>query len=109
MTTENKFRAWNSTKKEMEYMLEGESMECFLSGLSVKENIFGYEYILMENAGITGSSIFTGDITEDMLGYGIVKFIEGSFVTEYASGATDYLDGNTKIIGNIYQNTDLIN
>ena len=108
MTTKNKFRAWNSTKREMEYMLEDESIECFLSGISVKENVFGYEYILMENAGITGITIFEGDITSDMLGYGIVKFIEGSFVTEYASGANDYLDGKTKIIGNIYENTELI-
>jgi len=101
------YRAWDGEK--MLYMNENERPDDFFLHAKIKADIFGKEVMFMQSAGITGLTVYEGDITEDMMGYGIIKFHEGSFVIDYGNGATDFLtDCPFKVIGNIFENPDWI-
>lgn len=119
---ENKFRVWCKSKNEWEkddiaiyqngtirHYSKGLSMHvspdthiiCFYTGLKDKNDIEIYEGYIVKFFG-------TGMRSDSAIG--IVKFQEGRFVFEIGKYSYRDIAGwkNTEIIGNIYENLELI-
>jgi uncharacterized phage protein (TIGR01671 family) len=115
-----KFRAWDKKEKEMLYSDDVEfsapnDYDFYLSGLST---FFGWisgensdnNYELMQYTGIKDKNekeIYEGDIVED--GFGKKKYIN---LVDWDFGLLATIEESTyryKVIGNIYENKDLIN
>ena len=118
MSREIKFRAWDYDTNTMIYPdSELETIFCFDKvGLSVYHNN-GQEmssFELMQYTGLkdrNGKEIYEGDIVryfKDELG--IVKFVAGSFIIDGNTCYESFLElgGKIAIVGNIYENPDLL-
>lgn len=123
---ENKYRAWNSHKKEMyshdelvEMDMEEELNYCtLLRGLYSEVKPSQYSGMNDKN----GVEVFEGDIVELLTKYGkdvgVVVFIDGCFKVRWDSKnkfpknremtGHYYINSKTKVIGNIYENSELI-
>lgn len=117
MKREIKFRAWNTQFKEMVY--QGDKWVATLSAFAKAwENEPIMQYTGLKDS--KGVEIYEGDIFDK----GIVVFSNGCFNGCYTCGTTskkgwDYSDEwedglaeyarKNKVIGNIYQNPELIN
>ena len=73
------------------------------------------KFVVMQFTGIkdsSGKDIYEGDILKRENGkLDIVKYEGSSFVVEHESGNSDFIaeNNNFEIVGNIYENPDLIN
>lgn len=124
MSREIKFRAWDYDTNTMVYPdSELETTFCFDKvGLSVYHNN-GQEmssFELMQYTGLkdrNGKEIYEGDIIKFTDNYntdipekiGVVKFNNASFyITDGAYSCYRWIDINVEVIGNIYENPDLL-
>jgi hypothetical protein len=131
MNREIKFRAWDNKEKKWllgyEYPnLGGFSMfgECMLfeewSGilnrfiLQQKDRVEG-DLKLMQFTGLhdkSGVDIYDGDILDDNKPWVVIQFDGGAWGLDYANGAGQKylypLNSHIKIIGNIYNNPELL-
>ena len=113
---EIKFRAWNKETKEIEYMENSNTLP--LLALFNLENCGSR--IFMQYTGLldkNGKEVFVGDIVSPINFNGsyrdaIIKFKNGCFIVESMGMCKDYecLGDKIgfKIIGNIWENPDLI-
>ncbi len=123
------FRAWDVTKKEM--INEGLIFETRCK-MDCKDILFGYarhleRFVMMQYSGLKdlmGKEIYEGDIVSvgNDRNIGVVKFREGCFDIDFVDGLKDQHNVyctikkgvvreyvyKLKIIGNIYENQDLI-
>lgn len=107
-----KFRAWEKNLKEM---IEVYNID-FVSKMINRDIAFRFfdEVELMQYTGLkdrNGKEIYEGDIVryfKDELG--IVKFVAGSFIIDGNTCYESFLElgGKIAIVGNIYENPDLL-
>ncbi len=107
---EIKFRAWMSKSKEMLDAVDLNTMCILNGGLGLSDSA-----ILLQYTGVEDSAedeIYEGDILydEDEDYKGVVEFKNGGFMTDARGFGFEYLesDGCFKIIGNIYENRELL-
>lgn len=119
-----KFRVWDKTNKEM---LNIDVLNLFLEEIVVLENdgsAFSMKFKdveLMQSTGLfdkNGKEIFEGDILKTRTrGYVIARKENGNTMTTYKSGInkrtslvlSSFLEKyQVKIVGNIYENKDLL-
>jgi uncharacterized phage protein (TIGR01671 family) len=137
MSREIKFRVWDNESKlffqdtnrayngVIEQLLISPSGDINIRKMDgmYHESLFPDRFVLQQYTGVkdeNGTEIYEGDIctAEEMLfplygtRTGIVKFIDGSFLLEDLDGKDGGLlfseTAETKIIGNIYENPELI-
>ena len=114
MSREIKFRAWDKVEDIMIYVDEIIWHIKYLSGTHKRGGTTGKfkDYILMQYTGLkdkNGKEIYEGDILEwheDIKE--IVDFYEGSFYVGKRIFGVDVWSGDFEIIGNIYENKDLL-
>lgn len=129
---EIKFRVWDTENKEILRVQELDFEDTFYGGrLSIRTEQYNdyfdiEEMPLMQYTGLhdkNGKEIWEGDIVNCQTKYGkakaIIKFINGKFVAYWDSKITHpknghhiaYYDTNKKfeVIGNIYENRELLN
>lgn len=113
-----KFRAWEKNLKEM---IEVYNID-FVSKMINRDIAFRFfdEVELMQYTGLkdkNGKEIYEGDIIKFTDNYntdipekiGVVKFNNASFyITDGAYSCYRWIDINIEIIGNIYENPDLL-
>ena len=136
MKREIKFRAWdNYNNKFFEPIYEAynnklEELNIGMSGdLSIRdmtdspkhESLFPSRFILMQFTGLhdkNGKEIYEGDIVmHNKIHSSVIKWIRGVFTFEILTLSTlpgrvillNYLGDELEIIGNIYENKDLLN
>ncbi|MDT2640445.1 YopX family protein [Enterococcus dongliensis] len=123
-----KFRAWDEDSKVMrswkDLILEKDGGDDFWL-IGYKENAcitsFDHDQILMQSTGLkdkNGVEIFEGDIVKiigDVLGddMSVIRFTEGGFYLDYKNLDTEFellysIDLPIEIIGNIYENPELL-
>lgn len=105
---EIKFRAWNHLTKEMDY------------GKSVLVDFYqlnsSYDHRLMQYTGLkdkNGVEIYEGDIvdifgTKDSVVFSLGSFDLFNYEDEYGHGAPFQLWDECEVIGNIYENLELL-
>jgi len=103
---EIKFRAWNKEENKIKYSSEYPDLPCFFT---LNQWQLGQEmYPMMQYTGLkdkNGKEIYEGDIVRRLTEKYQVIFGEGYIEPFYTYGIT----GDTyEIIGNIYENPDLI-
>jgi hypothetical protein len=113
---EIKFRAWDSHHKEMHYEMGFHLDE---NVLELSKLIEDGRWILQQYTGLkdkNGKEIFEGDIVKDNEGaVRRIKWENGSFwaresiVGHLASMIDDKIMYDPEVIGNIYENPELIN
>lgn len=119
---EIKFRAWNKKEKCMyldPHISDGSVGDyCTLLNKGIKYT-FSKKFILMQYIGLKDKNnveIYEGDIVQfqglDDYGQGIVEWEDDSFYAKYLHnpdiGGYDLMYHIWKVIGNIYQNPELI-
>lgn len=122
MSRENKYRAWDKKRNVwleagqllLGYVVAWESITIF--SLKDRGNYEIVQYTgLKDNNGV---EIYEGDVLKDSESIVIVKFVSGEFSVDYRtiggkwrnySSLFDYLeDYEGEIIGNIYENPELL-
>ena len=129
---EIKFRVWDTENKEMLRVQELDFEDTFYGGrLSIRTEQYNdyfdiEDMILMQYTGLhdkNGKEIWEGDIVNCQTKYGkakaIIKFIDGKFVAYWDSKITHPKNGHHiacydinkrfEVIGNIYDNKELLN
>lgn len=110
---EIQFRAWDKYMKRLSYVREikFQGGKILKARLGVDSVLDGKNIELMQNTGLkdkNGVDIYEGDILEI---YGVVEFgyIDGSYDGDYGIGfnVNPFAD-DLKIIGNIYENPELL-
>jgi uncharacterized phage protein (TIGR01671 family) len=123
MSREIKFRAWDKDNEEMFFVpqliyIPGKGMQVLETGSETKRD----DCLLMQFTGLkdkNGKEIYEGDIIrEGILEDGRplvswVKFEEGAFTTDDGEFLSEAIYGleektNTEVIGNIYENPQLL-
>lgn len=119
-----KFRAWDKDHKYMEYT-DKNLVVCFSDGGTdvVDHTTFSHSctsmqnYELMQSTGlkdINGTEIYEGDIIKNSYDeiYTVKWFDAAFYLEEKYNGGFDYhelhLEDNKKVIGNIYENPELL-
>lgn len=117
---EIKFRAWDKSKNKMFYDVQETS--CYWNGVFnpdvIQEDNFGYildkedVYELMQFTGLYDKNkvpIYEGDILNIDDEYWVVSFEYGKFVGTFDNVCEDlYEVSDYEVIGNIYENSNLI-
>lgn len=118
MTREIRFRAWVEEVKLMlpvtDIDFEGKSIGCIDSSTQW----FDQEYLLMQYTGLkdkNGTYIYEGDIV-DCRSYGrwgvtvveVYDMVEFSVMLNFAFGGEDDSPENLEVLGNIYENPELL-
>ena len=110
---EIKFRAWDG--ETMLYMNDGEHIADFFNHIHIKENIFGKDVTYEQYTGLkdkNGKEIYEGDvITGWTMAKEIVSYDERNarFLPVWLQLWNDDIrDAKTEILGNIYENPELV-
>lgn len=123
---EIKFRAWLKDEKRMTNVVRLDLLEnddndiCII--YRVKPHLLGKkhskDFELMQYTGLKDNNydeIYEGDIVEiltEVEEYGIVKFLDGAFYVEADGFRVNFYDnirgGDVLVIGNIYENKELL-
>ena len=116
-----KFRAWDEEKKEMYYDYD-QNIKCLKIGESIHQFIWGVGHTyktLMQYTGLkdkNGKEIYEGDILKMTWGNylnGVIKFNNkyGYYSFNSRTSEYDFIETQSdeyEIIGNIYENQDLL-
>ncbi len=118
---EIKFRAWDKEKKRMTTTFNVSSQGIVMFTPLGESPIYLYNYILMQYTGLkdkTGKEIYEGDIVKETDGThsakGVVYFssdgLLGAFLIRTSYTNDKIYDARClEVIGNIYENKDLLN
>ncbi len=110
---EIKFRAWNIQQSKM---IEVRKIDFIFYGNPSVISDVSYpddENILMQYTGLkdrNGKEIYEGDIVKDVIGVGNIIYFETytSFMILYKNEKLHNLNIDLEVIGNIYENKDLL-
>jgi len=115
-----KFRAWDKERKEM--LIGAGYSTGQLNNVTLNELEFPEDKVFMQFTGLldkNGKEIYEGDVVAGIEGIGrkgnaVISFKEGVFGIDgmnFPEGASEYnwTIEEAEIIGNIYQNPELIN
>lgn len=115
MNREIKFRAWDLDKKQMNFCIFIGIGKIFNMTKSFKPKEEIKNSVLMQYTGLkdkNGKEIYEGDIvkTETVEGIGRIIYRDdfASFVVDFESGCWDSMEVIMEIIGNIYENSGLL-
>ena len=118
------FRVWDTVKKamsEVQAIVYAEEKVYPIYFKEIRRYIPFSEAILMQSTGLfdkNGKEIFEGDVLRDSESIVIVKFVDGAFSVDYRNMGGEwrnygslfrYLrDFEGEIIGNVYENKELV-
>lgn len=119
MSNRHKYRAWDKDLEMFAYFTVGESLPTDTEA-EVYNKLIGQDVEWQQSTGLfdkNGKEIFDGDIIKhDTISYHgginvIVRWSEGGFYCGYGNHIPlkVILEKEAEIIGNIYENSDLIN
>jgi hypothetical protein len=103
-----KFRAWNREKKVMSFEFEFDSFD---GSYFIPEGWSLYEMEIMQFTGLfdkNGKEIYEGDVVDSDQGVREIKWEQCGFSPFHENGWGDWNENNMVVIGNIYENPELL-
>lgn len=102
-----RFRVWDKMQKK--FLLEGADLDEYAS-LWAGAGVGGEDEVISQDTGLkdkNGKSIYTGDIISDENGVGIIEYESPILQVRYSYKFTSRVI-NGEIVGDIWQNSDLL-